>query len=204
METDDEAPGPHISAILSLLSLPILLHDDDHWLLSLFQKIEKEFKNRNSGYMSHTKALLTSLILTILGKLFPSGSLFFEDECSIYSIQREELIEQYFIKNYYKNITVTTLSKELYLSPRQVNRIINVLYGCSFNRKLLELRLEYAKLMLLHTENKIYEIAAQCGFNSTNYFHAVFNKTIGCSPLKYRQNGRRSVVALSSELFEKK
>lgn len=182
----DEPSGQQQAAIMSRFAYPVLFHDDDGWLEVLFLRIERVFYQRAPGYMSQVGALLTSLMLTVLEKMFPDGSLRWSDECTAYDIQREVVIEQYLVRHYHENITVGDLAEELSLCPRQVNRIFLDLFGCSFGRKLLEFRLEQAKLFLLYTNHSVQEISMYCGFNSTSYFHTSFQKAAGCTPRQYR------------------
>ena len=44
------------------------------------------------------------------------------------------------------------------------------------------------KRLLKGTDQKIYEIAYQVGYNDPKYFNRVFKEEIGVSPRDYRQN----------------
>ena len=41
--------------------------------------------------------------------------------------------------------------------------------------------------ILLSTELSILNIAFECGFNNIEYFDKIFKKTMGLTPLRYRQ-----------------
>jgi len=51
----------------------------------------------------------------------------------------------------------------------------------------MELRLERAKELLLHTDMKIEKIANKVGFVNHNYFGQVFKRVTGMTPRQYRQ-----------------
>ena len=54
--------------------------------------------------------------------------------------------------------------------------------GQSLSQSLQAYRLKKAYLLLTTTHLKIYEIAEQCGYNSSQYFSMVFTKYYQCSP----------------------
>jgi two-component system response regulator YesN len=57
---------------------------------------------------------------------------------------------------------------------------------------MLTLRLERAKLLLLTTELRVYEVAERVGFEDVNYFSVRFKKMFGVSPKNYAANVRTS------------
>jgi two-component system response regulator YesN len=52
--------------------------------------------------------------------------------------------------------------------------------------------MEKAKLMLLTTDLKNYEIAESIGINDVNYFSARFKKVVGESPKQYKERVRKA------------
>ena len=78
------------------------------------------------------------------------------------------------------------LAEALGLSVRQTSRMMQKIFGMSFRKKLLELRLHYAKGLLLTTEEPVEKIAATVGYTSPSGFHIAFKKAFGSTPLDYR------------------
>ena len=78
------------------------------------------------------------------------------------------------------------LAEALGLSVRQTSRMMQKIFGMSFRKKLLELRLHYAKGLLLTTEESVEKIAATVGYTSASGFHIAFKKAFGSTPLDYR------------------
>jgi transcriptional regulator GlxA family with amidase domain len=61
--------------------------------------------------------------------------------------------------------------------------------GQSFSERVLELRLQTARKMLVDRQNdgrKVTDIALACGFNEVSYFHRCFRRRFGASPTQYR------------------
>lgn len=61
------------------------------------------------------------------------------------------------------------------------------LFNVAFQEYLLSARMEKAKLHLLMSDMKMYEISSALGFDNPNYFSAAFKKKFGLSPLQYRE-----------------
>lgn len=99
-------------------------------------------------------------------------------------------IEHYINHHLAEKITLSDLSHRVFLSTRQVARIIERAYGCTFSELVTDKRLAAAEMMLKNTELRISEIAAACCCGSEAYFYVLFKKKYGISPLKYRKECR--------------
>lgn len=84
------------------------------------------------------------------------------------------------------DFSLGTLAGEVNLSPGYVSSLFRQLFGIPFQEYLVKLRLERAKLLLLTTSAKVYEVAEKIGFEDPNYFSASFKKHFGVSPNQYR------------------
>lgn len=99
-------------------------------------------------------------------------------------------IESYINNNIYNKITLTEVAKNVFLSPKQVARIIKNEYNCSFSTLITEKRLDIATVMLKNTDMQIADIANQIFGDSETYFYKLFKNKYGFSPLKYRKELR--------------
>ena len=86
--------------------------------------------------------------------------------------------------------SLSYMAKQLALSNSYLSSLFKSLYGKNFQEYMLTIRLERAKLFLLSTDMKIYEIAAAVGFDDPNYFSASFKKKYDVSPNQYREKAR--------------
>lgn len=66
--------------------------------------------------------------------------------------------------------------------------------GKSILQEIQDLRIEQAKLMLTQTSASMDEIANSSGFPSTQAFRKYFTKSIGLSPLAFRQRSKTSTI----------
>lgn len=99
-------------------------------------------------------------------------------------------IESFINQNLDRKMTLADVAAAVYLSTRQVSRIIRREYQCSFSELLTDKRLAKACLLLKNTDMKIAEIAVQAFANTPAYFCCVFKARYGISPLTYRREVR--------------
>ncbi|MBR3715868.1 MAG: helix-turn-helix transcriptional regulator [Clostridia bacterium] len=102
------------------------------------------------------------------------------------------LIEEFINSNLGGKIRLTDVAGHVFLSTRQVSRIILKEYGCTLSELVTEKRLARAEMLIKNTDMKIGEIAAQSNLGSENYFYLLFKKHYGMSPLKFRQENRNT------------
>lgn len=85
------------------------------------------------------------------------------------------------------DFSLTYLAKQLSLSTSYLSTLFKTLYGTNFQDHMLTVRIDRAKILLLSTNMKIYEIATAIGFDDPNYFSASFKKKVGCSPNQFKE-----------------
>ncbi|MED4533172.1 response regulator [Metabacillus fastidiosus] len=86
--------------------------------------------------------------------------------------------------------SLTYLAKQMSLSSTYLSSLFKRLYGITFQDYMLSIRLDRAKILLLSTNMKIYEIASAVGFEDPNYFSASFKKKFQYSPNQFREKAR--------------
>ncbi|WOV82972.1 response regulator [Sporosarcina jeotgali] len=86
--------------------------------------------------------------------------------------------------------SLASLASTLSLSPSYVSTLFKQLFGTTFQQYMIASRLDRAKLLLLSTDMKMYEIAASVGFEDPNYFSAAFKKRFLLSPNQFKEKSR--------------
>ena len=83
------------------------------------------------------------------------------------------------------DLSVNDFAQELGVSRTVLYAKIKKVFDSSPNNLVLNMRIEYAKRMLLHSGAHISEIAYSCGFSDPKYFSRCFKKLTGKSPSEY-------------------
>lgn len=100
---------------------------------------------------------------------------------------RKRLLE-FVDRNYTRSdLCLTTAADHLNTSVYTVSRIFKEVTGYGFKEYITERRLQQAVYLLRESDLPVADVAAACGFESTNYFTAVFRNKHGIPPAKYRR-----------------
>lgn len=86
-----------------------------------------------------------------------------------------------------KKITIEEAATLCCFSKSHFMKLFKELTGMSFTAYLVNYRLELSAKQLIETDQKIIDIATNCGFNNHSYFTRCFLKKYGLTPAKYRQ-----------------
>lgn len=97
-------------------------------------------------------------------------------------------MKEYIAANYQDGITLSEMARKFNLSSGHLSNLFHEETGESFSDYLNMIRLNKAKELLKTTDDKIYQIADQLGFNDAYYFSSWFKKLVGASPTTYRDN----------------
>ena len=155
-------------------------------LIRLFCALEDELKNHRIGSDNVIQSLCSLLMVSILRELtMPAKQSMLPSK--VITQQREDLMDHYFARDYAHEISAKDLAEKLGITTRQLARIMQQRYGCTFRQHLLEIRLNHARAYLTTTEIPAYRIATLCGFASQAAFTTAFHKRMGCSPSQYRK-----------------
>lgn len=97
----------------------------------------------------------------------------------------ENLIKEEFSN---PNFCIQSIAEQFGITPTYFGKKFKHQFNTSFNKYLLEYRLNYAIKLLCETDYSNAKIAALCGFNSETYFITIFKKNFGISPKQYKLN----------------
>ncbi len=95
---------------------------------------------------------------------------------------------EYLVNNYFtQSVTAQQLADKMYISPRQLARIIKRQYGSTLHELMMSKRIATAEHLLLTTALTVDEVAHAVGFNSRTGFYREFLKRYGITPSQFRQ-----------------
>lgn len=99
-----------------------------------------------------------------------------------------EQAKAYLVSNFTESISLKEIADHCCISVFHFSRIFKIFTSYSPNNFLVNLRLKHAEVLLKNTTLPITEICFSSGFNSLEYFSAVFSQKYSVSPSKFRTN----------------
>ena len=84
-------------------------------------------------------------------------------------------------------LSLKSLAFQLGFSSSYLSVLIKKELGLPFQDYLIQERMKKAKLLLLTTDLKVYEIAEQVGFEDMNYFSQRFKQVVGVTPRQFKR-----------------
>ena len=94
----------------------------------------------------------------------------------------------YIADHFREDITLEKLSESLGYEAHYLSRVFSENTKINFRRYINQYRIDYAKYLLLESEDSVTHIALACGFGSIRSFNRVFAESEGMTPKEYRKN----------------
>lgn len=172
-------PDQENQMLIDVLSKPYpVIFKDDHGISRLFEEIFLENELHEAGYTIKLQLLVTDILMNIFRSVLRSEGLKYTYTITNRSINklRSEQLLRFIQANYKNNLHLQDAAQALYLSERQINRLMQSEFGTTFHRYILSYKISLAKKMLAETNRTIEDIAEQCGFSSTFCMYQVFKR----------------------------
>jgi AraC family transcriptional regulator len=90
-------------------------------------------------------------------------------------------------EQYAESIRLPEIAATVGMSPGQFSRSFHATAGVTFTAYVLCVRIDAATRLMLETAKSLCAVAIECGFVDQSHFSRVFARTMGISPLKWRQ-----------------
>ena len=97
-------------------------------------------------------------------------------------------IIQYIENNYMNQISLTSLSHQVYCSRNYLSTIFRENLGTDFKSYLQDFRMKKAANLLSENQHTLAAIAEKVGYHDIKTFRKIFEKHYGMLPSEYRQN----------------
>lgn len=101
-------------------------------------------------------------------------------------------------------ITVNDVSLATNVSKVYLQKLFKSKYNKTVHEVIMDKRLDQAKYMLEHSNLSISDIAKRCGFSSAKHLRSIFKKSVGTSPLTYRNDVLNKKILFFSHTGEDK
>lgn len=97
-----------------------------------------------------------------------------------------EQVKEIARKQYQQNLNLRQIAGQIYMNATYLGQLFKLHEGVTFQQYLLKIRMERAKELLLNTDKKVYEIAAEVGYRELDWFYKKFREYEGKSPKEFR------------------
>jgi len=91
---------------------------------------------------------------------------------------------------YEPDFSLVALAEIMGFSTGHLSNIFKSIYGIPFKDYVIKQRMDRAKVLLLTTDMKNYEISREIGIEDVNYFATRFKKTTQLTPKQYKEKVR--------------
>lgn len=176
-----------LKKVLSKPGKIVLVKERQSCITSLLQQMCVE--NNQSDSLS--MPLLTLQLFQLLLQVKRNGLFVYEKAEAPLSVSEDiKSVMEYINLNYHLPVTLEDAAVRANLSPTYLSKKFRRVTGVTFKEYLNYIRIRRASQALLTTDDSITQIAADCGFNGSNYFKDIFRKTTGYSPREFRRQSK--------------
>lgn len=173
--------GTLLEHLLEVYPLELVVYPGDRQILDCFHSFHRELlSGKPPQEIQKSCAVLLHRILS---------SAYF----NTISLQQQEpgdasKIKKFLDQHVLDSVTLDDLCGYFYKSKAQIIRQFKKKYGSTPYAYLLDIKLQYAKKLLAHTNVPIKEIAARLNFADEHYFSTYFKQVEKISPSSFRSN----------------
>ena len=97
-------------------------------------------------------------------------------------------VQQYLLNHYKEDISIDDLVNTFNVSKSTLHNHFKQEFNTSIHQRLLSIRLNEARKLLISSSYSIKEIALKCGFKDSDYFSKSFKKMYGLTPGEARSS----------------
>ena len=152
-------------------------------VLRCFEELGDNARHRDV-YSPYVDQAVLIRLLTILARC-PAAE---RQNTATSSAERQMRLAAAYIKEYCAQpLTLDTVAKHFGFSREYFSTLFKSVIGFGFSYYLNQMRISKASTLLLSTQLPVGEVSRLCGFNDSNYFSAVFKKTLSVTPLQFRE-----------------
>lgn len=151
------------------------------------KNVMREYENNEIGSSNIINSNVCALLIEILRS---SKSLYcnFISDCDFQSVLRKSTL--YIENNILQKITVKDVSKEVFVSVRQLNRIFVTNFGMTVTQYIKNKKIVKSKEYLEKTDFTVKEISFLFGMKNSSTFCRFFENETGISPKSYRMQNK--------------
>lgn len=172
----------------------LILPEDDIWreTVSLCEEIFREALKKELGAYLKVKAELYKMLACFYQKDYLKNVKEIK-EADIARLDTLKRILQYIRSHYDSRLPVEEIADVAGMNAQYFCRYFKKNTGRTVTEYINDIRINHAAKKLLESEDKIIDIAGQCGYDNVGYFIKRFRQCKGITPSDYRKENREKV-----------
>ena len=162
------------------------------YIEEIFTKIRREYKNDDFFSRQITNNLVYELMANVYKLIFVDKE---DNYIDSFSTETKEIniVIRYVYNNYSEELTLSKIARLVNMNPSYFSRCFKKTTGIGLMDYVNNIRIKNAVSLISDTNMSLTEIAHACGYNNQSYFCRQFQKIIGCSASKYRNNKKSTM-----------
>lgn len=158
--------------------------NDAEQIEKLIEDMLAEFNNKEKGYRTVLKSLMTILLLKIFRKMQQDDKV---GTISSAGKLTPEIID-YIEKNCFEKISINTLAEKCFYNPSYFSRMFKDCYGMTLTTFIQKQRIKKAQELLVESDMSINKICSYVGYGDKTQFYKIFKKhSENLLPNEYRK-----------------
>ncbi|MDO8685168.1 MAG: AraC family transcriptional regulator [Clostridiales bacterium] len=178
-----------IRLLKDILAIPYpVIFKDTEGISAIFEELFREAEEQAAGFYLKLQTLVVNILIGMFRSVISAENIKYKSVLPQKSVDdfRINRLVKFVETNYKRVISLEDISKVLFLSPRQINRLMKKEFNWTFHDYLLQYRLSAARQLLEDSNLSIEEIAYESGFSSYFYMYQVFRHAGMQPPAKLR------------------
>lgn len=185
----DDRPSEAREILKVLKEAPCRQFKDTNGIIKFFERALEEAYYQNMGFYSNIKSLASMIVYTAARTMGQNSPVRYDVPLKSRKDNYRLLQVQSFIEDNIANpVTTRDIARYMYLSDKQVCRIVEKLTGMSTKDFIMQIKLQKAKQLLKETNLSIKQVSDSLGFSSEYYFNQFFKREEGYPPGQFRNN----------------
>lgn len=159
---------------------------------AIYEEIFRDAQNRELGAYLRVKAGLYKLIACLYQNGYLKNTKEIK-EADSYRLNTLKRVLMYIRENYNKRLTIDEVAHLAGMNPQYFCRFFKHNTGKTVMEYVNDIRINKAAQRLLEGEDKIIEVAGECGYDNMGYFIKRFRQCKGMTPSEYRKRNSKSI-----------
>lgn len=166
----------------------IVLKDSNN-MQYLFERAFSEINSKKPWYITEFKNSIFQIIIASARNITSKSQSDNEFPIKSLNVSRMDFVRTYIRDNLAGSLKIDDIARHLFMSSRQLNRIVSEETGCSVHEYIIQQKIEVARKLLRRSDLKIKDIAYMTGFSSEAHFSSSIKKYTGDCAKNLRNDG---------------